>query len=83
MVLSTINITNARKNLYKLIKEINNSHDPVHIKGKSGSVVMISEDDWNSINETIYLTSIPGMRESIINGLKEPLDNCDEKLNWE
>ena len=81
--MSTINITNARKNLYKLIKEINDSHDTIHIKGKNGSAVMISEDDWNSINETIYLTSIPGMRESIIKGLKESLNNCDDKLNWE
>ena len=80
--MSTINVTNARKNLYKLIKQINESHEPVHIKGKNGSAVIISEDDWSAINETLYLISIPGMRDSILNGMKEPLDQCSDNINW-
>ena len=78
----TINITNARKNLYKLVDSINDSHEPVIITGKHGSAVLISEEDWKSIEETLYLTSIPGMRESIIDGLKVPLENCSSHLKW-
>ena len=78
----SINITNARKNLYKLVKDLNNSHEPVHIIGKNGSAVLIAEDDWKAIEETLYLTSIPGMRESIIKGMSEPVEKCYEKLDW-
>lgn len=80
--MSTINVTNARKELYKLIEEINESHEPVHITGKKGSVVMVAEDDWKAIEETLYLTSIPGMRESILDGMQEPIEECSEELDW-
>lgn len=80
--MSTINVTNARRELYKLIQEINESHEPVHITGKKGSVVMVAEDDWKAIEETLYLTSIPGMRESILEGIQEPFEECSEKLDW-
>ena len=80
--MSSINITNARKNLYKLIEEIQDAHEPITIIGKKGSAVLISEEDWRSIEETLYLTSIPGMRESIQNGLVEPLSKSSTKLKW-
>jgi antitoxin YefM len=80
--MSSINITNARKNLYKLIEEIQSAHEPVTIIGKNGSAVLISEDDWKSIEETLFLTSIPGVRESIKQGLKEPLSKSSNTLNW-
>lgn len=80
--MSTINVTNARRELYKLIQEINESHEPVHITGKKGSVVMVAEDDWKAIEETLYLTSIPGMRESILDGMQEPIEECSEELDW-
>jgi prevent-host-death family protein len=80
--MSSINITNARRLLYKLIEEVQNSHKPITITGKRGSAVLLSEEDWKSIEETLYLTSIPGMRESIREGLAEPLSKSSTKLNW-
>ena len=80
--MNTLNVTNARKNLYKIIKSINDSHEPIHISGKNGSVVMIAEEDWNAIEETIFLSSDPKLRKSIIDGMKEPVDKCLEKLDW-
>jgi len=80
--MSSINITNARKLLYKLIEEVQNSHEPVTITGKNGSAVLLSEEDWKSIEETLFLTSIPGMRESIHASLAEPLSKSSTKLKW-
>ncbi len=80
--MSSINITNARKDLYKIVESVNKSHEPIHISGKNGSAVLIGEDDWNSIEETIYLLSIPGMRDSIIEGMKTPIDELENHLNW-
>ena len=74
--------TEARSRLYKLIDETIASHEPVIIKGKRGNAVLISEDDWRSIRETIYLLSIPGMRESIREGLAEPLGKCTKDVEW-
>ncbi len=80
--MSSINITNARKNLYTMVESVNRTHEPVEIIGKNGSAVLIGEADWRSIQETLYLTSIPGMRESIIKGLKEPVENLSDTLDW-
>ncbi len=80
--MSSINVTNARKNLYRLIEKINESHEPVHVIGKNGAVVMVAENDWKAIEETLFLTSIPGIRESIIEGMREPVDNCSDSLDW-
>ena len=80
--MTTINVTEARKNLYSLVDEANRSHEPIHISGKRGNAVLISEDDWSSIKETMYLISIPNMRESIIEGLKTSVDECDTELDW-
>ena len=80
--MSSINITNARKNLYKLVESLADTHEPVHITGKNRSAVLIGEDDWLSIEETLYLLSIQGMRESIIKGMKEPLQKSSTKIEW-
>lgn len=80
--MKTINITNARKNLFKLVDEAENNHKPIHIIGKRSNAVLIAESDWSSIQETLYLMSIPGMRESIIEGMNTPLDECSEDLQW-
>ena len=80
--MSSINITNARKNLYKLVERLSESHEPVHITGKSKSAVLVAEEDWRSIEETLYLLAIPGMRESIVKGMKEPLEKSSTKLEW-
>jgi antitoxin YefM len=80
--MAAINATNARKNLYKLIKEVGDSHEPLTITGKDSSAVLIAEEDWRSIQETLYLLSIPGMAESIRKGLKAPVEQCTDRLNW-
>jgi len=80
--MTSINITNARKNLFKLVEQVVDSHEPVHITGKNGTAVIISEEDWKNIEETLYLTSIPGMRDSIIEGLKTDIDECSEEIEW-
>ena len=72
----------ARASLYKLIDETNASHTPVIISGKRNNAVLVSESDWNAIQETLYLSSIHGMKESIIEGAKEPLSECADKLDW-
>jgi len=78
--MKTINVTNARANLYKLLEDTAESHEPVHITGKKTNGVLVSEEDWRSIQETLYLTSIPGMRESIIEGMNTSIDDCLEDV---
>lgn len=72
----------ARSNLYRLIDEASTSSEPILITGKRGNAVLISEDDWRSIQETLYLLSIPGMRESIMEGLKTPVEECAKEIDW-
>lgn len=80
--MTTLSATEARKKLYSLLDGVAESHAPVQIVGKRNSAVLISEEDWRAIQETLYLTSIPGMRESITEGLRTPLEECDEELDW-
>ena len=80
--MTTVNVTEARANLYKLIDDASASHEPVVITGKRGNAVLLAEDDWNAINETLYLLSVPGMRESIIEGMQENLDETSTALKW-
>lgn len=80
--MGAINATNARKNLYKLIKEVGESHEPIIITGKESSAVLVSEDDWHAIQETLYLHSIPGMADSIRKGFKTPVGECDTEIRW-
>jgi antitoxin YefM len=81
-IMSTLNVTDARAKLYALIDETAETHKPITITGKRGNAVLLSEDDWNAINETLYLVSIPGMRESIREGMKTDVDECSENLDW-
>ncbi len=78
----TLSATEARTNLHRLIDQTSLSHEPIVITGKKGNAVLISEDDWRSIQETIYLLNIPGMRESIREGLATPLEDCAEEIDW-
>ena len=80
--MTTVNVTAARANLYKLIDDASVSHEPVVITGKRGNAVLLAEDDWTAINETLYLLSVPGMRESIIEGMQENLDETSTELEW-
>jgi len=80
--MTSIRATHARSKLYQLLDEAADSHEPIKITGKRASGVLISEDDWRSIQETLYLLSIPGMRESIRKGMKEPLEKSSDKPGW-
>ena len=80
--MTTVNVTEARANLYKLIDDASVSHEPVVITGKRGNAVLLAEDDWTAINETSYLLSVPGMRESIIEGMQGNLDETSTELEW-
>ena len=80
--MNSITVTDAQKTLYKLIDETADSHEPVLISGNEANAVLISEEDWNAVNEPLDLLSIQGMRESIIEGLQTPLEDCDESIEW-
>ncbi|GBE13982.1 antitoxin RelJ [bacterium BMS3Abin14] len=80
--MKTITVSKARANLYKLLEDSGKSHEPLIITGKRGNAVLVAEEDWRSIQETLFLLSIPGMRESIREGLATPLEECAEDLDW-
>ncbi|MCK4763381.1 MAG: type II toxin-antitoxin system Phd/YefM family antitoxin [Candidatus Aminicenantes bacterium] len=80
--MTTITATEARSKIYRLIDDITISHQPVTITGKRANAVLISEEDWQDIQETLYLSSIPGMKESIKEGLETPVEECSGKLDW-
>ena len=80
--MTTLTATEARKNLYALLDDVAESHAPLQIAGKRHSAVLVSEEDWRAIQETLYLSSIPGMKESIVKGLKTPVEKCAKALKW-
>ena len=80
--MKSVTVTQARKNLYKLVDDTAEASEPIYIYGKRSNAVLISEEDWQSIQETLFLISIPGMRESIINGMKTPISKTSDKLSW-
>jgi antitoxin YefM len=80
--MTVLKASEARTRLYRLIDEAALSHEPLFISGKRGNAVLLAEADWRSIQETIYLLSVPGMRESIIDGLKTPVSKCAKKIAW-
>jgi prevent-host-death family protein len=78
----TIPATKARARLYALIDEAASSHVPIQITGKRANAILISEEDWSSIQETLFLLSVPGMRESIKAGLETLPEDCSNSLTW-
>jgi antitoxin YefM len=80
--MTTMSATEARKQLYQLLDEVSHSHEPVQITGKRGNAVLVSEEDWRAVQETLYLVSIPGMRESILEGMAAPADELEGELDW-
>ncbi len=82
IAMTTLTASKARAKLYKLLDQASSSHEPIQITGKRSNAVLVSEEDWRSIQETLYLLSIPGMRESIRKGLKEPVEKCRTELKW-
>jgi len=80
--MAVLNASDARANLYRLIDQTNDSHEPVIISGKRNNAVLIAEEDWKAIQETLFLDSIPGMKESILEGMKEPISKSAKDLDW-
>jgi antitoxin YefM len=80
--MTTLTASDARANLYRLIDETAASHEPIVIAGKRNNAVLVSEQDWSAIQETMYLLSIPGMREAIREGMSTPANECTTELDW-
>ena len=80
--MATVTASKARSKLYRLIDETASSHEPILITGKRTNAVLVSEEDWRAMQETMYLLSVPGMRESIKEGLNTPIDECAKDLDW-
>ena len=80
--MQTLKASVARANFYRLIDETAESHQPIIISGKRSSAVLISSEDWSAIQETLFLLAVPGMRESIKEGLAEPLNESATDLDW-
>jgi prevent-host-death family protein len=76
------NTSEARSKFYKLVDSVLNNHHPILIKGKRNNAVMISEEDYRSMEETLYLLSIPGMRDSIVQAKEESIGQCKTILDW-
>ncbi|MEG3849518.1 type II toxin-antitoxin system Phd/YefM family antitoxin [Microcoleus sp. herbarium19] len=77
-----IPINEAQKQLQQLIDSVSQSHQPIVIAGETSNAVLLSESDWASVQETLYLLSVPGMRESIREGLATPIEECARELEW-
>lgn len=80
--MSVLTASAARANLYRLIDQASESHQPILIAGKKSSAVLVSAEDWAAIQETMHLLSVPGMRESIRSAMSEPLDQSARELKW-
>jgi antitoxin YefM len=80
--MTTLTATKARASFYKLIDRASSTHEPVQITGKRHNAVLVAEEDWRAIQETLYLLSIPGMRQSILKGMATPAKKCANKLKW-
>ena len=80
--MTTLSASEARARLYRLLDEVGQSHEHIVITGKRNNAVLVSEDDWRAIQETMHLLSVPGMRESIREGLATPVEDCLEELDW-
>ncbi len=80
--MSAVTATEARAKLYGLIDETNTSHEPVTITGKRGNAVLVGEEDWEAIQETLYLKSVPGLDDAIKKDIQTPVEECADKLDW-
>ncbi len=78
----TVTDEQARHDLTQLVEQTAASHEPVQINGERASAVLVAEEDWRSIEETLYLLSVPGMRESLREGMRTPLEQCSPEPSW-
>ena len=80
--MDVISATDARAKLYRLIDEAAAGHEPILITGQRNDAVLVSKEDWDAIQETLHLLSVPGMRPSIHEGMNTPVEECDKDLSW-
>lgn len=80
--MQTLSASNARANLFRLLDQAAESHEPIIISGKRNNAVLISAEDWSAIQESLHLLSVPDMRESIKQGMEETIENCATELKW-
>lgn len=82
--MTTINITNFRKNIYELLEQTIRYNEPLNISTKNGNAVLLSEEDYNNLIETMYISSVPGLKEDIVDGLKENIKDCidENEVEW-
>lgn len=80
--MKVISATKARSTLYSLIDETADSREPIQIMGKRSNAILLSQEDWSALQETLHLLSIPGMRESIREGMETPVEECAKELEW-
>ncbi len=80
--METLNATTARREIFHLLDQVNTHHHPIQIQGKLNAAVLIGQEDWNAIQETLHLLSIPGMRESILEGIRLPITQCSDQIEW-
>lgn len=82
--MTNTNVTNFRKDIYEMLKMAIKYNEPINVSTKDGNVVIMSEQDYNSIMETLYIESIPGLKEDILEGMKEPLEECipEDEVEW-
>ena len=80
--MNTKNASEAREKLYRLLDETAATHEPVLITGPRANAVLVAEEDWNAIQETLHLLSVPGMRESIVDGMATPIRDCAKEPGW-
>ncbi|HYR57312.1 MAG TPA: type II toxin-antitoxin system Phd/YefM family antitoxin [Chthoniobacteraceae bacterium] len=78
----TFSIDEARAGLAQLLAQTAASHEPVAIADANVTGVLLSEADWRSVQETLHLLAVPGMRDSIREGLAEPVERCAEEAGW-
>ena len=80
----TTNITNFRKDIFGMLEQTVKYNEPINVNTKDGNAVIISEEDYNELMETLYLSSIPGMKEKIVEGLKTPIEDCipEDRVEW-
>jgi len=80
--MTTLTVSEARTRLYRLVDQAKAAHEPILITGKRSNAVLVAEEDWRAIQETIYLLSVPGMRESVREGLATPVEECSTEPSW-
>ena len=80
--MATLTASEARASLYRLIDDAAQNHQPIHISGRRNNAVLVSADDWEAMQETLFLLSIPSMRETIREGIATPVEECSKELTW-